>query len=220
MQNHVEHIVSLRRPMQHEMPLHLQHSLLQHAIPALRNPLQYALDLRYPLDRYLYRKLAPVQDVGERRGVVHGYDHWDAPREYRLHDPRARDFVAAGAQAELGLGHEVVVVPAFRQVLVDDDLLVFLPPVAQEELPDVAVGSAGEEREDRAVVGRAAVAGRRPGEAAVGEVHLGERHVRPELEALGGVRVADHTDRVLVELRIGVREVRSLKIKILNEVPI
>jgi hypothetical protein len=208
-QHHVDHVEPLRRPVHHEVPLRLQHPGAQHPVPPLGDLLEDGLELRYPRRRHGHRHLAPVQHVAERRRVPVGDDHGHATGEHGLHHPRARHLEAAGAEAEAGPGHARVVVLPRGEVLVDVHARV-LPaePVPQQRLADVPVHAAGEEGERRAVLGREPERG--AAEDAVGEVHLRQRRVLARAEALRGVGVAQHPDRVPVELPVALGDQRCL----------
>lgn len=212
MQHHVQCIKRLCWPVQREVPPHGGHSLLQLVVFPGWHRLQDGLDLRDLLHRYLHREPAPVQDVAEGQRVVVGDYDGDAPDLDCLDDPWASHLEPAGAQAELGLAHESGVALPLGEVLVDLHLAVLVLPVLKESLPDVTVGAASEERQDRPLA-RAIAAGRMPRNRMWIHIKFGQRNIPAGPESLAGVGIAEHSYEVLVQLRVLMRNLRRLRVQ-------
>lgn len=148
MKHHIQHIIPPRRPVYNKMLLHLQNPLPLLRILLRRHPFQNLLHFRYPPRRNVDGKRAPIENVAEGRRVAVGDEDGHAADMHGLHQPRTGYLVAAGAEAELGGGHEIEVVEVLREVFVDLDVWVFVLPVVEEGLPYASVGAAGEERQD------------------------------------------------------------------------
>lgn len=153
MQDHIEHIVPLRRTTNHKMSLHDLHSPLHPYELSRRYTAQYRLEVRYVLGLNLHREGLPVEHVAEGQHVVVGDYDGHALEVDCFHDSRASHLVPTRAEAVLALPHHVVVRYSLREVLMDLNLFIFALPPVQEERPDVAVEAPCEEGEERAVRG-------------------------------------------------------------------
>lgn len=139
MQNHVEHIIPLRREINLKMPPH-SHSIPLHLhIPLLRYSHQNLLQVCNLLHLNLNGKLTPIQDVVERLGVVILEQQRNAAHVDRLHHPRARNLPPAGADAVLAPPEHAIVRHVLGEVLVNLNVGVPASPLLHQDLPDVAV---------------------------------------------------------------------------------
>lgn len=145
MKNHVVKIISLRRRIDHKMPLHLLHSPLHTRVLLCGNPHQYLLNHRYVLHVNLHRKRLPIQYIAERRNVAVGDQHWNAFCINSLRHSWAGHLVATGAEAELALPHHVLVGHSSGELFIDLDVRVFVFPLVHKQVPDVAMQTACKE---------------------------------------------------------------------------
>lgn len=152
--HHVEHIIWFSWSVELKMPLHLHYPFLQLQELRMWYTLQDRLELRYSRWRNLYRKLGPIKNLRKGQRIVIRNENRDTPCVHCLHDSRTRNFWTTRAQAKLGLSHYLVVVCSLGKVLIDLDLLVFVPPMLKQELSDVPVGTTGKEGENWSVFRR------------------------------------------------------------------
>ena len=195
----MKHIVGLRRPVYHEMPLHLLHPLLHPQIPLIRNRFQYLLNFRYLVRSDIYGKLAPIKNFTKRQHIVIADDYRHTPSSDCFHYSGAGNFPSTWTQAKLAVNHWFSVVSIAGKVLVHLDFVIIFFPGPEQEGSHVAGFTAGEEGEDVTLVrGFVEV---RWAELAFGYVDFWQRDVSDGLEPFGGVGIAKDSDEMLVEVR-------------------
>lgn len=150
MQNHMKHIVSLRRRINLKMAPHLNPPPLHLHILPQRNRRKYLLQIGDISHRNNHGKRLPVQNVAERSDVTVLDQNRHAAEVEALHHSRTSHLVAARANTVAAAPHHVVVGHVFGEVSVDLHVGVRrVLPVLKEDRPDRAMDAAGIEDECR-----------------------------------------------------------------------
>ena len=139
MKSHVEDVISLRSVIDDEMPLHLFDTALHSKVLPGRDGQQNVLNVGYVLHLDLHRKCFPIQDVAERWDVGIGNQDRNTISINCLHHSGTCHFVAAGAEAELALPQHCIVGHSWGELFENLDIVVFVLPLVEKQVPNVAV---------------------------------------------------------------------------------
>lgn len=123
------HIISLRRRVYFKVSPNFHHPPIHSQVLPCRYSCQDRLQVWNFVDRDLNRERFPIDYVAEWWDVVVGNEDRNAAGVNGLDNPRACNFVAAGAETELALPHHVNVGDPLGEILVDLNVLVLVLPL-------------------------------------------------------------------------------------------
>ena len=209
MKDHVKDIESLGGRVHLKVPPNLYHSPLHSYILSWRYTQQNFLQFRNLLNRNLNGKRLPVQNITERRNIVIRNQNWDTPCVDCLHHSRTRHLVPTGTKTEPALPQHLIVRHTLRKVLLNLHVLVLVFPVFKKNGPNWAVKPTSKEGQEWTLRGR------RPTDQTVYgttlEVNFRQRDILGRLESLRSVSIAQHTYRIISQVRNRTRSLWPLK---------
>lgn len=131
-----------------KMSSHFCHPPLHFQVPKVWNTFQNRLDLWNSVGWNLQRKLTPIKHITEGQNIVIRNYNRDTPSMNCFHQSWARYFITTWAQAKLALSHEFAVILVLRKVFEDSDIIVFVLPMCEQDVPDVSMRPSGKEAKD------------------------------------------------------------------------